>query len=86
MLKIAYTLNIAIYSSSLVLFLLGFGQVSSLFCVAGLFLNVWSLIKYYPKKIIDAESSLGKSDRSLIMEDLDREADRRREVEKLYRN
>jgi len=86
MMKIASTLNIVIYSSSFVFFLLDFGKVSSLFCLGGLFFNVWYLIKYSPQKNVHAESSLGKFDQNLIMEDLDREAERRREVEKLNRN
>lgn len=86
MVKIASTLNIVIYSSSFVFFLLDFGKVSSLFCLVGLFFNVWYLIKYSPKKIVNPESSLGKFDQNLIMEDLDREAERRRELEKLNRN
>ena len=44
------------------------------------------MIKYYQNKVIRSDSSLGKFDQNLIMEDLDREAERRREVEKLNRN
>lgn len=86
MVKIASILNIVIYISSFLFFLWDFGQVSSLICLGGLFLNVWCLIKYYQNNIIRPDSSLGKFDQNLIMEDLDREAERRREVEKLNRN
>jgi len=86
MVKIASLLNIVIYLSSLTFFLFDFGRVSCLICLGGLFLNIWNLIKYYQKKIISHESSLGNFDQHLIMEDLDREAERRREVEKLNRN
>ena len=86
MVKIAFILNIVIYMSSFVFFLWDFGQVSSLICMGGLFLNVWYLIKYYQNKINSSDSSVGKFDQNLIMEDLDREAERRREVEKLNRN
>ena len=86
MVKIAFILNIGLFLFSCVFFLWDFGRVSSLICLGGLFLNVWYLIKYYQNKIIRSDSALGKFDQNLIMEDLDREAKRRREVEKLNRN
>jgi hypothetical protein len=86
MVKIAFILNIGLFLFSSVFFLWDFGQVSSIICLGGLFLNVWYLIKYYQNKINSSDSSVGKFDQNLIMEDLDREAERRREVEKLNRN
>ena len=86
MVKTAFILNIGLFLFSSVFFLWGFWQVSSLISLVGFFLNVWCLIKYYQNKIIRSDSSLGKFDQNLIMEDLDREAERRREVEKLNRN
>ena len=86
MLKIGFILNTIFYCFTLVSFFLGYLPASILCCLAGLCYNVWCLIHYSRNTVSNSEDASSKYDRNLIMEDLDREAERRREFERLKRN
>jgi hypothetical protein len=84
--KTGFILNLFIYILSLAFLLLNFVPVAIWICFLGIVLNLWFLFKHADSRMPEVSHSAEKFDGSLIMEDLDREAARRREVEKFERN
>ena len=80
--KTGFILNLSIYILSLAFLLLNFVPVAVWICFLGIVLNLWFLFKHADSRMPEVSHSAEKFDGSLIMEDLDREAARRREVGK----
>lgn len=84
--KTGFILNLFIYILSLAFLLLNSFSVAIWICFFGIILNLWFLFKHADSRMPDVTHSAEKFDGSSIMEDLDREAARRRELEKFERN
>ena len=84
--KFVYIINALYFSVSLAFLIFEIWQVAWLLITIGFSYNVWCFLKYSDSHTINHDKFSEGLDRETIMEDLDREAQRRREVEKLNRN
>ena len=84
--RFVYIINALYFSVSLVFLIFEIWQVAWLLITIGFSYNVWCFLNYSGSYTINTDNSSGGLDRETIMEDLDREAQRRRDVEKLNRN
>ena len=85
-----FTLNILFFASLIIAIYFQTGLVY-LFCVLGLLLNLLYFFKEFAIRANSSPSNEGASEpdfteKNMIMEDLDREAARRREVEQFNKN
>jgi hypothetical protein len=86
MLKFVFIINTLFFSVSFAFLIFEIWKVVGFLIATGSLYNIWCFFKYCGSTKISPEKFLGGLDRVSIMEDLDREAERRREVEKLNRN
>ncbi|HAF58793.1 MAG TPA: hypothetical protein DCL00_04310 [Opitutae bacterium] len=88
--QFVFTLNILFFASLIIAIYFQTGLVY-LFCVLGLLLNLLYFFKEFAIRAKSSPSIEGASEpdfteKNMIMEDLDREAARRREVEQFNKN
>ena len=86
MLKFVIIINTLLFSVSFAFLVFEIWKAVGFLIAAGSLYNIWCFFKYFGSDKIKPENSSGGLDRVSIMEDLDREAERRREVEKINRN